>query len=79
MSTPQQGPILGAVPVGPAKPVAPKTVDAHDQWPVCRCGRPMHPNKIELRRGVRMERFECPAQRWWNRWHHPYAWLPPRE
>jgi len=38
----------------------------------------MHPNKIEVRRGVQLERFECPRQRWWNMLLHPYAWLPPR-
>ena len=56
----------------------PKTVNADDHWPICRCGHPMHPNKIELRRGVQLERFECPRQRWWNMLLHPYAWLPPR-
>ena len=76
----------GATPGGADRPGAaaaagaalPPTVDAHDQWPICRCGAPMHPNKVELRRGVRLERFECPRQRWWNAWLHPYAWLPPR-
>jgi hypothetical protein len=84
MSTPQEGPTLGAVPAGPAAPVTPapvtpQTVKADDHWPICRCGHPMHPNKIELRRGVRLERYECPRQRWWNSWLHPYVWQPPRE
>jgi hypothetical protein len=69
---------LGAVPAGPAAPVAPQHVHADDHWPICRCGHPMHPNKIELRRGVRLERYECPRQRWWNKWWHPYIWQPPR-
>jgi hypothetical protein len=78
MSIPQEGPTIGAVPAGPAAPVAPQHVHADDHWPICRCGHPMHPNKIELRRGVRLERYECPRQRWWNKWFHPYIWQPPR-
>jgi hypothetical protein len=79
MSIPNDGPPIvdgAAVPV--AAQAAP-TVRADDHWPICRCGHPMHPNRVELRRGVRLERFECPKQRWWNQWFHPYVWQPPRE
>jgi hypothetical protein len=45
----------------------------------CRCGRPMHPDHLEKRRGVMMERYSCPVERWWNTWMHPHAWMAPRE
>jgi hypothetical protein len=85
MSIPKDSPTPGdmaAVPAPSPVPVpvaAPKQVKADDHWPICRCGHPMHPNKIELRRGVRLERYECPRQRWWNSFLHPYVWQPPRE
>ena len=79
MSIPNDGPNVAGSAAGPAAPVAQQTVKADDHWPICRCGHPMHPNRIELRRGVRLERFECPRQRWWNGWLHPYVWQPPRE
>jgi hypothetical protein len=86
MSAPNEGPTADSVtPAGAADAVAagaaapgPPQMKSDDHWPICRCGHPMHPNKIELRRGVRLERFECPRQRWWNRWWHPYVWQPPR-
>lgn len=54
--------------------------DDHGQgWPVCRCGHPMHPSRLETRRGIPMERFECPRHRWWNAWRHPVVWETPRE
>ncbi|HEX5868998.1 MAG TPA: hypothetical protein VFY65_01210 [Longimicrobium sp.] len=49
-----------------------------DHWPVCRCSHPMHPHRVELRRGVKLERFSCPKRRWWNMWRHPHVWQPPR-
>jgi hypothetical protein len=52
--------------------------DTHD--PVyCGCTHPMHPDHVEKRRGVMMERYSCPKRRWWNAWHHPHAWMAPRE
>jgi hypothetical protein len=45
----------------------------------CRCGRPMHPDHLEKRRGVMMERYSCPVERWWNTMLHPHAWMAPRE
>jgi hypothetical protein len=58
------------------KPVETTRGDPH--WPMCRCSHPMHPHKVELRRGVKMERFTCPRRRWWNQWFHPNAWQAPR-
>lgn len=53
--------------------------DGHGQgWPVCRCGHPMHPTRLETRRGIPMERFECPKHRWWNHFWHPVVWEAPR-
>ncbi|HEX6368895.1 MAG TPA: hypothetical protein VF006_08180 [Longimicrobium sp.] len=75
----------GGNPGGAAGPAAapagqqPQNKHLGDHWPTCRCGHPMHPSKIETRRGVRLERFECPRQRWWNSFLHPYVWQPPRE
>lgn len=73
----------GATPGDAAGPAAaaqpPQMKPTGDHWPTCRCGHPMHPNKVELRRGVQLERFECPRQRWWNKWFHPYVWQPPRQ
>jgi hypothetical protein len=45
----------------------------------CGCGHPMHPDHLEERRGVMLERYTCPRRRWWNAWHHPHAWMAPRE
>jgi hypothetical protein len=45
----------------------------------CGCGHPMHPEHLEKRRGVMLERYHCPQRRWWNAWHHPHAWMAPRE
>ena len=60
----------------PARPAA----DPDDEpWPVCRCGHPTHPHKLERRRGVMMERFVCPRRRWWNTWFHPAYWRAPRD
>jgi hypothetical protein len=48
-------------------------------FPVCRCGHPTHPDRLESRRGVMMERYSCPRRRWWNPWLHPNLWLTPRD
>jgi hypothetical protein len=53
--------------------------DHGEGWPVCRCGHPMHPSGIEKRRGIPLERFECPKHRWWNVFWHPVVWQDPRE
>ncbi|MFL5383134.1 MAG: hypothetical protein ACJ8GN_11505 [Longimicrobiaceae bacterium] len=52
--------------------------DVHDLL-YCRCAHPMHPEHVEKRRGVMLERYRCPQRRWWNGLHHPYAWAVPRE
>lgn len=84
MNIPKDGQIAGAAPPGPAPtptPVsaaAPPQVHADDHWPICRCTHPMHPHKVELRRGVKLERFKCPRRRWWNGLKHPDVWQPPR-
>ena len=52
--------------------------DHGEGWPVCRCGHPTHPSGIEKRRGILMERFECPKHRWWNAFMHPVVWQDPR-
>ena len=52
--------------------------DVHDLL-YCRCGHPMHPEDVEERRGMMLERYRCPQRRWWNGWHHPYGWAVPRE
>lgn len=85
MSNPTDGEVAGAAGAGAAPspalgPIAaPQQVNADDHWPICRCGHPMHPHKIELRRGVRLERFKCPRRRLWNQWRHPNVWQPPRQ
>ena len=59
--------------------VRPRTVDDTHDLLYCRCAHPMHPEHVEKRRGVMLERYRCPQRRWWNAWHHPYAWAAPRE
>lgn len=78
MSIPTEGQASDGVVAAPVQP-GPAVKDVHDHWPLCRCGHPMHPHRVELRRGVRMERFKCPRRRWWNPWFHPNAWQPARE
>jgi len=54
----------------------------HDQHPhqlYCRCGHPLHPDHIEMHRGMKLERYSCPKRRWWNAYWHPHAWMEPRE
>jgi hypothetical protein len=46
---------------------------------VCSCATPLHPDHLEKRRGVMVERYTCPRRRWWNAWMHPHAWMEPRE
>jgi hypothetical protein len=77
MSIPAEGQPGGNVVA--AESVAPPQAKADDHWPICRCTHPMHPARLEKRRGVLLERFKCPRRRWWNMWHHPYVWQPPRE
>ena len=68
----------GGVVAGPLK-LRPQTVeDIHDLL-YCGCGHPMHPDHVEKRRGIMLERYSCPQRRWWNAWHHPHAWAVPRE
>jgi hypothetical protein len=45
----------------------------------CGCAHPMHPDHLEKRRGIMMERYSCPRRRWWNHLAHPHAWMAPRE
>jgi hypothetical protein len=45
----------------------------------CGCGHPMHPDNLEEKNGVKLERYSCPQRRWWNAWHHPRAWMAARE
>lgn len=52
--------------------------DVHDLL-YCGCGHPMHPDHVEKRHGMMLERYSCPQRRWWNAWHHPHAWAVPRE
>jgi hypothetical protein len=84
MNIPTNEQVAGAAAAGPAPapapgPIAaPQHVHADDHWPVCRCSHPMHPHKVELRRGVPLERYKCPRRRWWNQWRHPNVWQPPR-
>jgi hypothetical protein len=57
----------------------PRTLsDTHDLV-YCRCGHPMHPEHMEERHGMKMERYHCPQRRWWNGWMHPHAWMAARE
>ncbi|HEX2208200.1 MAG TPA: hypothetical protein VHG93_11000 [Longimicrobium sp.] len=78
MSIPTDGPTVAGSAAPAAAAVAPQHRSADDHWPICRCTHPMHPHRVELRRGVKMERFACPRRRWWNQWWHPYVWQPPR-
>ena len=57
----------------------PKEVKDDPHLVYCRCSHPMHPDHLESRRGVMMERYTCPQRRWWNALHHPHAWMAPRE
>jgi len=61
-----------------AQPVLRPTAAA-DHLIYCRCAHPMHPDHLEKRRGVMMERYSCPRERWWNTILHPHAWMAPRE
>lgn len=62
-----------------AAPRQPPQHKSDDHWPICRCGHPTHPQKVEERHGRQLERFACPLRRWWNGWRHPFIWQPPRE
>ncbi|HEV7588839.1 MAG TPA: hypothetical protein VGO40_12055 [Longimicrobium sp.] len=55
----------------------PQPADHHLVY--CGCTHPMHPEHVEKRRGVMMERYSCPKRRWWNAWHHPHTWMAPRD
>jgi len=63
----------------PAQRPPPREVKDNPLLVFCRCGHPMHPDHLEKRRGVMMERYSCPQRRWWNALHHPHAWMAPRE
>lgn len=79
MSKSMEGP--SATVAAPAQP-QPKLQPAAGHpsgFPMCRCGHPTHPHRLERRRGVMMERYVCPRQRWWNNWWHTDHWLPPRD
>jgi hypothetical protein len=39
----------------------------------------MHPDNLEEKNGIKLERYSCPQRRWWNAWHHPRAWMAARE
>ncbi len=77
MSIPHEAPIVDNVVAGP--PAGAQQVKADDHWPICRCTHPMHPHKLEMRRGVQLERYRCPHRRRWNKFSHPDVWQPPRE
>jgi hypothetical protein len=68
---------IGTVP-GPIARAPHVLEDTHDLL-YCRCAHPMHPEHVEKRRGVLLERYRCPQRRWWNALHHPYSWAVPRE
>lgn len=53
--------------------------DRHPHGLYCRCGHPLHPDHIEMHRGLKLERYSCPQRRWWNALWHPHAWMEPRE
>ncbi|MBV9109341.1 MAG: hypothetical protein JO306_08040 [Gemmatimonadetes bacterium] len=52
---------------------------ATDSTPHCACGTPQHPDHVEKRHGITLERYDCPRRRWWNAWQHPHSWMPPRD
>jgi hypothetical protein len=65
----------------PAVPHAPgtlRTLHPREGWPVCACSTPMHPDRVDHKGGMALERYGCPRRRWWNAWWHPHAWLQPR-
>jgi hypothetical protein len=74
------GPIVaGPIVAGPIATM-PKLEQTDIQYLVyCGCGHPLHPDHLEKRRGVMMERYTCPKRRWWNHLAHPHAWLAPRD
>lgn len=66
-------------PAAQTRPAAnPRTGGAADML-YCRCGHPMHPDHLEHRHGMLLERYACPRRRWWNALWHPRAWLEPRD
>ena len=76
---PQTGGTSGTVGTGGILTPRPRTVDDTHDLVYCNCTHPLHPDHLEKRRGVMMERYTCPRRRWWNAWHHPHAWMAPRE
>ncbi|HYH81434.1 MAG TPA: hypothetical protein VEX86_16645 [Longimicrobium sp.] len=46
--------------------------------PHCRCGSPMHPDRVETQNGKTLERYSCPNRHWWNGMWHPRTWMEPR-
>ena len=74
------GPIVtGPINPGPIPPILhPESTDKH-LLVYCGCGHPMHPDHLEKRRGVMLERYSCPRRRWWNHLAHPHAWMEPRD
>ncbi|HKP76173.1 MAG TPA: hypothetical protein VJT67_11565 [Longimicrobiaceae bacterium] len=72
----------GTVTAAGAAKAASRPVDVHDRHPhqlYCRCGHPLHPDHIEMHRGMKLERYSCPKLRWWNGHWHPHAWMEPRQ
>ncbi|HSU14912.1 hypothetical protein [Longimicrobium sp.] len=62
-----------------ARPGKAAPVGVPPTTPHCHCGHPMHPEHVEKRRGLMLERYCCPRRRWWNFMLHPHVWMQPRD